>query len=369
MSKNKKLKTWPTLYKRTAGGGIQEWDCHLEYDPEGTAIVVTHGLQGGKKQVSRDVIKEGKNAGRRNSTTHYEQADKEAEAAWAEKQERKHYGLTVEESAVKREIAPMLAKDYSKFAHKVDWRNAFMQPKLDGNRGHARRNGNKVTIVTREGLLVETVPHIQRMLLSIMPDDTTWDGELYIHGVPLPQINSLLRREQEDSAKICFNLYDVLMDEGYIDRRQELLRCITANKGPIHLVETLRVADENELMAYQAKCVDLGYEGAILRWGDKPYEAGKRSDSLLKVKTFADAEFEVVGCKEGRGLYRGMAVFRCKTEAGHEFDVTAPGTLEKKRAYYATRDKWIGKMLTVKYQCFTSTEMPVPFHPVAKAFK
>jgi hypothetical protein len=64
-----------------------------------------------------------------------------------------------------------------------------------------------------------------------------------------------------------------------------------------------------------------------------------------------------------------MAVFTCHTAEGHPFDVTSPGKLEEKRAAWQNRDSYIGKWVTVKYQCYTETEKPVPFQPVAKAIR
>jgi ATP-dependent DNA ligase len=107
----------------------------------------------------------------------------------------------------------------------------------------------------------------------------------------------------------------------------------------------------------------------MLRHGRAGYEAGKRSANLLKVKTFADAEFKVVDYKLGRGKLAGAAIFNCQTEAGHHFDVLAPGTVEKKKAYGEAGGKYVGRMLTVKYMDYTKTAEPVPFHPVAIRFR
>ena len=87
------------------------------------------------------------------------------------------------------------------------------------------------------------------------------------------------------------------------------------------------------------------------------------------MKSFVDAEFTIVGAREGKGPYAGMAVFECVTDAGHKFDVTAPGSHEEKRAAWDNHAEHIGEQLTVKYQKFTDTDEPVPFLPVAKGFK
>ena len=44
------------------------------------------------------------------------------------------------------------------------------------------------------------------------------------------------------------------------------------------------------------------------------------------------------------------------------------GEVEAKRQQWREYDKYIGRMLTVKYQKMTATEEPVPFQPVAKGF-
>ncbi len=103
----------------------------------------------------------------------------------------------------------------------------------------------------------------------------------------------------------------------------------------------------------------------MLRHGREGYEAGKRSSSLLKVKLFADLDFPIVDVREGRGTHKGMAIFVCQTDKGHHFEVTAPGTHEEKRAAWEGRDKLIGKLVTVKYQRWTTTAEPVPYIPTA----
>ncbi len=367
MKSDPKDPTWPTLYKRASSGKIQEWTISLRAEDDGSAtIVVVHGLLLGKKQEATDNISKGKNAGRKNATTPYEQAYAEAEAKWTAQQERGNYGLNVQESDMKLAKAPMLAQKYQDHRDKIDWSEAFGQPKLDGNRGNAVRQGKNIFLWTREGVAVTVLPELADDLLHLMPDEAKWDGEFYIHGVPLAKINSLLRRRQPDSAKIAFHLYDVVAPLRYSERVALLRKSITKDQGLVHVVETNRLRSEEELMKFQAECIEDEYEGAMLRHGSKPYETGKRSDSLLKVKTFQDGEFKIIGCHAGRGSHSDMAVFECETVTGSRFDVTAPGTHDEKRNCLKRKKDYIGKYMTVKYQCYTSTEEPVPFQPIAK---
>ena len=361
----------PTLYKRTSTGAVQEWTIGVREEADGTGtIIVIQGQKDGAKQRYEDHVAQGKNVGRKNETTPLQQAQAEAESEWNKKRDRKHYGLTVEESESKKAAAPMLAQPFEKHVAKIDWDLAFAQPKLDGHRCLAVRHGSGILLFSREGKPIETVPHIADELKGLVRADETLDGELYLHGAPLARISSLIKRAQEDSKKLQYRAYDLVASAAFGARFEELARRDHLHKGEsVHLVETIRVSNEQQLMQFQAQCIKDGYEGAMLRWGQWDYEAGKRSQSLLKVKTFQDAEFKIVAVKEGRGTFKGMAIFTCHTSAGHPFDVTAPGKHEEKREAWKNRQKLIGKLVTIKYQCYTVTEEPVPFLPVAKNLK
>lgn len=213
MAKHAQVKPKP-LFKRTATGAIQIWEVRVELRVDGTAtIVTTHGLVDGKKQEARDHIKEGKNPGKKNETTIVEQAIKEAVARWTYQRDRRHYGLTVEESDAKRTVAPMLAHKYEDHAAKINWEHAYAQPKFDGHRAIIFRdtntNGN-IRVFSRKGELIESVGHLFSDLKSIMPKGSSLDGELYVHGLELRKISSLIRRKQEDSIRLCYMAYDTI---------------------------------------------------------------------------------------------------------------------------------------------------------------
>jgi len=362
------MKKFPTLYKRAVSGKTVSWQISVRDVGDGTAeIVVVHGYVDGKQQTVRDLITEGKNEGRTNSTTPLEQAIAEAQSAWTHRKDRGHYGEDVEgnESAGKRALAPMLAQTYEHQAGKVDWNNAYAQPKYDGNRCLARKDGGVVVLTSRTGKVFD-LPHIEEALQCVMRSGDVFDGEIYQHGVPLNEIRSLVTRYRSESEKLQYHIYDAPIDAPFLERSVVIQGRMTKAAGSVlSRVPTIRVATELELMKFQADCIAEGYEGAMLRWGEAPYEAGKRSQSLLKVKTFMDAEFCIVDVREGRGTFKGMAIFACLTKDGNEFEVTAPGTHDEKRYAWEHRAECIGKMLTVKFQFMTKTDFPVPFLPVA----
>ena len=94
--------------------------------------------------------------------------------------------------------------------------------------------------------------------------------------------------------------------------------------------------------------VAKGEEGIMINIWDAPYEF-KRTNNLLKVKKFQDTEVEIIGFEEGTNkLAETLGAFVCKYK-----DNTVrvgSGLTDEDRAYFwANRDKFLGKFITVKY--------------------
>jgi DNA ligase-1 len=113
--------------------------------------------------------------------------------------------------------------------------------------------------------------------------------------------------------------------------------------------------------------MDAGYEGTMIREASSVYEIGKRSNYLLKLKDFMTDEYKVIGMRECAGKDVGTPTWVCVTGNGQEFTVRPEGTQEKRREMFKNGHKYIGKMLTVKYQ--NLTELGVPRFPVGIAFR
>lgn len=104
--------------------------------------------------------------------------------------------------------------------------------------------------------------------------------------------------------------------------------------------------------------VNQGYEGIMIRNAHGAYEPGKRSNNLLKFKTFETEEFKIVGVHEGAGRDVGTPVWECVTTAGDRFSVRPEGTIEKRRDAFERREALVGKKLTVRYQNMTVAGVP-----------
>lgn len=329
-------------------------------------------------QITQETIASGKNAGRRNETTAAEQAVLEANSMW-EKKLKKGYCKTLESANAGETDAqfvaggmdPMLAHKYSEQAKKIIF-PAFCQPKLDGIRCIAMLHDGVCKLWSRSRKLITGVPHINRSLEKTFPDrNMILDGELYNHAFKtnFEQIVSFVRQvtPKKGHEVVQYHCYDIVADSlsgtkigSYFAERSGVLAEIVALVGePLVYVTTRPVKDAEELIQYFSDDRALGYEGTMVRNASSIYET-KRSYNLQKIKSFDDAEFEIINVRAGRGRMAECAIFVCKTAGGAEFDCKMEGSLELLKPILKSPNKYIGKMLTVRYQGFTNTTPPKP---------
>jgi DNA ligase-1 len=377
----------PTLYKKDARSGVVAWTIQVIPDGEHAIVRKEWGKIGGKQQTADDVVKEGKRTGTSAATSAHGQAILEAKAEWEKQQARGGYGTDPEgnESAAKRSISPMLAYSFADYKDKLKAGPMFLQPKLDGHRCLAHIRADSITLKSRKGEDIITMPHIvdalkdiQRKLVESGYSYAILDGELFTLSVKFQTIASVIAKKKatpEEAAKretIQYFIYDVFVPEQQnwlYDVRLALfcqwLKGYNANMtlSPVHTVACSNVSHVENCAA---ECVQAGYEGGILRL-NSPYEAGKRSKSLLKVKSFDDGEFKVIGVHAGEGTFSEFAMFVLELPNNLTTTVTSPGTHEEKRAYLANPESVIGKLLTVEY--FGQTDDGKLRFPTAKAFR
>lgn len=382
----------PTLYKKT-GEKIQQWNISVQLIDDVPTIVTEYGHVGGNSQTVNDPVTAGKNTGKANATTPWQQAIKDAESKHAKKIKSDKYSTdaTGGESAAKRAISCMLADpfiDKNKKKVAIDWKaGVYIQPKLDGRRGMSHTYADKIVQYSRGDDLVTTMTHIVEQLkeawqaaltkafglssdICIIPD-----GEFYTTKVDFESIGSALTTEggNEHSGLIDYHVYDVLVPSTptlKFSERYNKLRETVKETANIKFVETHLVHSEEEMLEYVGKWVEQGYEGGMIRV-DAPYKPSGRSKDLLKVKNFDETEFKVIGVKPGdRGKAQKHAMFVCECPGGIPdpfFTVTAQGNNANKEKLLKEGDANIGKWLTVKH--FGYTKYNIPRFPVSKAFR
>ena len=385
------METFPKLYKKTSTGAIQEWQVYIDDSGCSPVIVTKYGQLGGKIQTSTEIITEGKNIGRSNETSPMEQAYLQAKSDW-EKQLKKGYVDNEEDaedgkidSIIQGGIAPMLAHKFSEQGHKIKY-PALCQPKLDGHRctsqnmtalsRHISEGDDEITLWSRTRKPITSCPHIIKALQHTT--FTRLDGELYNHEYHnnFEELSSLIRQEepQPGCEKVQYHVYDIPDSNMTNKERNAILQSFAKSfEGtPIHIVETIVVNEEDELMDAFDHFIAQGYEGCMVRNMDGKY-VNKRSYDLQKVKEFDDAEFKIVGVKVGtKGSMAGKAVFICDLkdrQVGRTdtFDCKMKGNMDELKKYADDPSLVIGKILTVQFQGYT--KYGIPRFPVGLRFR
>ena len=363
----------PMLYKTTGTGKTQTWQIFVD----GADTYTKFGPADGTIQTSARETATPKNDGKANATTAEEQAVLDAESKWRKKLASGYVQTLGEiragtvDASIQGGIFPMLAKSYRKDGHKIAF-PAYAQPKLDGHRCIAVVDGRgKCTLWTRKRKPYASVPHIVRAVEGLGLKDLVLDGELYAHSFrdQFEQLAHLVRQGEPETGhpelEIEYHVFDLQSPDGFGRRTDRLDALLADARPPIVRVRTCRVDDEAALMAAFEEYRALGYEGAMVRNADGAYESHPthRSGDLQKIKEFDDAEWPIVGIKEGKGKLAGHAIFTCRTEDGTTFDVKLAGDTAALKSYFENPDRAIGRLLTVQYQGLTG-KSGVPRFPV-----
>jgi DNA ligase-1 len=374
------MKIFPVLYQKNNLGSIQRWKIWVD----GTTIYTEYGQADGKLQIIQDTIKEGKNVGKSSGTTPEEQAIREA-AAKHQKQVKKGYHENmgaamrgeVDTSVVQGGIEPMLApsKIYPHFASKLMW-PVYVQPKLDGTRLIAILKDGTCTLWSRTRKQVNSLPHIAKAVEKKLGGhgDLILDGEAfsYAYRNNFEDLISLIRCDAPAPGHevVDYHIYDLPSCHENFGKRNAVLHGIlneTNYSAPLIEVQTLVAKNHEEIMAIHEQNLALEYEGSMIR-NDGPYEEGKRSVHLQKLKNFKDDEFPVLRAEEGRGKDTGtIGAFVCVTPKGKEFKARLKATYEHRRHLFENPVEWQGKLLTVKYQNLSNDG--IPRFPIGKGLR
>lgn len=136
------------------------------------------------------------------------------------------------------------------------------------------------------------------------------DGELWAGRGRFASAQAAVAAATPDEAQwrqLSYMVFDLPGAPGGFGARLPALQGAVAKIGKawVRAAPQWRVASHGELMAQLHAHDKAGAEGLMLRRDDAPYRGG-RSEDLLKLKSFEDAEARVVGHVPGRGKYAGQ---------------------------------------------------------------
>ena len=261
-----------------------------------------------------------------------------------------------------------LAQSYD---NKCDWNDTwYASRKLDGVRCLAVVDTmGKCTLYSRMGKEFTTLNKIKYAIEATGIINTVFDGEICLldkdGNEDFQSVMKELRRKDHQIENPTFMIFDMIHKTEFekgksTDILSERLHTLRSWLGPRYdTKETLRyldqhiIKDDKHFNIWKQLANNDNWEGFMIR-KDTFYE-GKRSKNLLKVKSFFDAEYEVLGfdvdqhevVRDGKSVSMTMLSQVWIEHKGHLVKVGSGFSQEQRLEYMD--GSIVGKLITVQY--------------------
>ena len=271
-------KSFTTLYSKKSNNKILQWDINVSNNDNLATITTIYGQQDGKLIENKRIIDTGKNIGKKNETTPFEQAVFEATRLWQKKIDQNGYikildiqndnlstkdekqSKNKDEKKQKLElnmIRPMLAHKYEDKNKHIKY-PCFVQPKLDGVRCLAYKENDIVHLMSRSGKQFSHLNHIREALQKIEFDGFL-DGELFTTKMEFSDISGIIRKQKlnDEDIKLSYNIeyhiydtFDINNIELPFNERTEIIKNLNLKKYLQYVPTYICKTEKNMLTKY-----------------------------------------------------------------------------------------------------------------------
>lgn len=292
-------------------------------------------------------------------------------------------------------VLPMLAK-VLKDNKPFDKRSYLGQYKINGVRciiGAEQTNDMfnpiRLTYRSREGTdWTSKLTWMDEVILPAIKDDlldamikegACLDGELYIPGYKVNDINSFVKNEKlPQHLLLQYWCYDIAIDNmSYETRRKFKIDNISRlcytfdtyeqhlnNKSKLVLLPDVNIANIYDATRFRDKFISLGFEGLIVRDINSAYQFGARNLAMLKYKRIDDAKFKIVDVVP-EGVRTNLCKLVLRNDINDElFECTLNFDHSRQEYILKNKEKYIGKYATVEFR-ERSGKLNLPFHAKA----
>lgn len=235
------------------------------------------------------------------------------------------------------------------YRDEIDVSRYLVSEKLDGVR--AVWDGS--SLFFRSGKPV----HAPAWFVEALPKEPL-DGELWLGRGSFERLSGIVRREVPVDAEwreVRYMLFELPGAPGTFRQRAERMAEIVRQAGIpwLRQIEQFSVVDRSSLKKRLHEVVKSGGEGLMLHLADAPYESG-RSDTLLKLKPWQDAEAVVVEHLPGKGKYTGqLGALRVRLPDGRLLSLGSGLSDAQRRSPPA-----VGSTVTYRYRDLTASGLP-----------
>lgn len=220
-------------------------------------------------------------------------------------------------------------------------------------------------------------PEIKDDLLDAMLEEgACLDGELYLPGYKVNDINSFVKNEKlPQHYQLQYWCYDIAIDNMSYGARRKFRTeninriCYTFNtydqhlnnKSKLILLPDVAICDIDDATRFRDKFISFGFEGLIIRDINSAYQFGARNLAMLKYKRVDDAKFKIVDVVP-EGVRTTLCKFVLKNDINDEL-FEATGNFDHSRQEYILKHKedFIGKLATCEFRERSGVKN-VPFH-------
>ena len=243
------------------------------------------------------------------------------------------------------EAPVLLAESWDGITDVTDW---WISEKLDGVRAY----WDGTQFLSRLGNLYVAPDWFTAGLPNV-----PLDGELWLQRKQFQKTVSIVRRKDQSEhwRQIRFVVFDAPGLKEPFEARIQYLNDLVKENSPEFAIahDQQRCQGITHLKEELQRVESLGGEGLMLRQPASLYVAG-RSSSLLKVKTFHDAEALVVGHQPGAGRHKGrLGALQVILPDGTEFSVGTGFSDADREA-----PPVIGSTITFRYQELSDGGVP-----------
>ena len=221
------------------------------------------------------------------------------------------------------------------------------------------------------------LPKISKELLDMMVEEgACLDGELYIPGYSVNDINSFVKNTQlAQHYKLQYWCYDICCENMSAETRRKFRTeqfVVPAidfktkdehlnNKEQLVILPTVDVINLDYAIFRRNSFIDLGFEGLILRSPNAEYQFGKRNQAMFKFKKVDDGKFIIVDITSEHKR-SDLPLFVCRNDINDElFECSINKPQDVQREILVHKEKYIGKYMQVEFRARSGINK-VPFH-------
>ena len=267
----------------------------------------------------------------------------------------------------------LAAKYDDKTKKKVDFKKDvwYVSRKLDGVRCLiVVDDKGKAKSFSRAGKQFHTLSLVENEIEKLGVKNVVYDGEMCIvddkGNEDFQNVMKEIGRKDHTIQKGLFQIFDFIpyeifkkgsSDSGTFSQRVFALQNLLLGDSHTYIdfLDQIPVSNFEEIEALSLSASEKGWEGLMLR-KNSTYK-GKRSDDILKLKTFYDDEYKVVDTfsgpfryiKEGLEVEEEMLSGVAIKHKGNTVRVGSGFSIEQRKHLHSNPNDILGKTITVQY--------------------